>query len=265
MTTITLTTDFGGADAYVGIMKGVILARAPGTALVDLSHAIPPQDVCHGAVVLWSAVEFFASGTVHLAVVDPGVGSARRAIALESGGQLFVGPDNGLLWSAAQRLGIPRAVSLDRKEFFCQPVSSTFHGRDVFAPVAAALACGRSLDEVGSPLGELVPLDLFDATMKDEEIEGKLLGADHFGNLLSNIPLALLEEKGGSESWQIQIGDQLLEGIHNTFSDVPLHEPVAYGNSFGLLEIAIREGSAVARWPLPAGAPLFLRRRQKKR
>ena len=151
MTLITLTTDFGTSDPWVGIMKGVIASRAPGIAVIDVTHGIPPQDVLAGALVLRHAVPYFPRDAVHVAVVDPGVGTARRALAVEAGESILVGPDNGLLPRAADALGgISRAVVLDKAGWFAGTVSATFHGRDVFAPVAARLALGADLADAGS-------------------------------------------------------------------------------------------------------------------
>src|SRR5712691_5770640 len=149
---ITLTTDFGTRDAYVGVMKGVVLGICPAARLIDLSHEVPPQAVRLGALLLRSAVEYFPSGTVHLAVVDPGVGGARQPVLAVTERALLVGPDNGLLAPAAALLGVRAVHRLEREAFFRQPVSQTFHGRDVFAPVAAHLAGGATPDAFGSEL-----------------------------------------------------------------------------------------------------------------
>ena len=276
MRVLSLTTDFGVADAYVGIMKGVILSICSEVQLVDLCHTLPPQDIQRGACLLWSAVEAFPAGTIHLAVVDPGVGGARRAVALEAGGHYFVGPDNGLMLPAARRLlELPersssvvsglRGVVLDRPEFFRKEISSTFHGRDIFAPVAGYLAKDTPLESLGSPLRDPVALPLFDAVFQEDACLGRVLFADHFGNLVTNIPAQQLLQHAPLASWSVRIGPILLPQISNTFCDVKPGEAVAYVGSFGLIEIAIRNGSVAATWNLSAGASLRLTPSSNKR
>src|SRR2546428_5440790 len=160
MSIIPLTTDFGAADPFVGIMKGVIVGRAPTARVVDLTHGIPPHDVLAGALVLRHSVPYFPRGTIHLAVVDPGVGSERRALCVETTGALLVGPDNGLLSLAAPRGEIRRIMHLTEEHVFLSPRSATFHGRDVFAPVAAALAAGTPVEKLGSEVRDMQRLDL---------------------------------------------------------------------------------------------------------
>ncbi len=160
MRIITLTTDFGTTDPFVGVMKGVIAGRAPETRLIDLTHGIPPQDVLAGALVLRHAAPYFPAGTIHLAVVDPGVGTARRPLCVETADALFVGPDNGLLSLAAPRDRLLHIVHLAEERFFLSPPSATFHGRDVFAPVAAALAAGAAPTELGPEVPDMTRLDV---------------------------------------------------------------------------------------------------------
>src|SRR5262249_54340263 len=156
MAVITLTTDFGSKDAFVGIMKGVIATRAPGVTVIDVSHGIPPQDVLAGALVLEHAVPYFPPGTIHVAVVDPGVGGSRRPMCCEPTTALRVGPDNGLLWLAAPARSVRRVVELTNEQVFLSPRSFTFHGRDVFAPVAAALALGADVGSLGRTVDDMI-------------------------------------------------------------------------------------------------------------
>lgn len=248
---VTLTTDFGLDDAYVGIMKGVVLSQMAGkpVQLVDLSHQIPAQDIRRAAFLLWSAIENFPPGTVHLAVVDPGVGSDRRAIVIKAGGQFFVGPDNGLFSAAIGRFPFFKVYHLNKEEHFSDSVSATFHGRDIFAPIAGKLAAGAEIASLGTELDPkndegLKFFELFDAEVEDERVVGKVLFADSFGNLVTNVPHSLLRWLSPEKS-KIQIGHHRLEGWKRTFSDVESGEAVAYINSFGLLEVAVRKHSAV--------------------
>ncbi|MBI3108110.1 MAG: SAM-dependent chlorinase/fluorinase, partial [Candidatus Rokubacteria bacterium] len=183
---VTLTTDFGLRDPFVGVMKGVILGICPEAHLVDLTHDIDPQDILGAQLALESSVPFFPVGTVHLAVVDPGVGSARRALAVQSAGQCFVGPDNGLLSFAFKTTGWT-AVSLTAEHYRRPHVSQTFHGRDVFAPAAAHLARGVRLEHFGSPVLDPVRLDLPAAREEGGALVGEVIAEDRFGNLITSL------------------------------------------------------------------------------
>jgi S-adenosyl-L-methionine hydrolase (adenosine-forming) len=203
---IALLTDFGLQDAYVGVMKAAILSRAPSATLIDLTHDLPPQDIQRGAFLLATSVEYFPPSTIFLAVVDPGVGTQRRGLALQAGSWRFVGPDNGLLsWSlhflarAGQveialgaaglelRSGV-RAVELIEPRFWAPTVSATFHGRDLFGPVSAALSLGVSLDELGPDLGSIVDLAWLEPRQTaDGAVEGTVISVDRYGNLITNL------------------------------------------------------------------------------
>jgi hypothetical protein len=237
---ITLTTDFGLADPFVGIMKGVIAGRAPGVTIVDLSHGVPPQDVLAGALVLAHAVPYFPAGTVHVAVVDPGVGGARRALCVETSAALLVGPDNGLLSLAAPAGSVRRIVYLTEERFFLAPRSHTFHGRDVFAPVAAALAAGTDPGALGPVVSDLQRLRVPEPAIEAGRIRGQVIYVDHFGNLVTNLPAGVLP----SGRSVVRLGSARLPGVSASYDAVPIGEPVAVVNSWGLLEVAVRDGSA---------------------
>ena len=243
---ITLLTDFGTADGYVAEMKGVLLTRAPGAAIVDVSHEIAPQDVEGARLALARYWRRFPAGTVHVVVVDPGVGSARAAMAVESDGRFLVGPDNGVL-SPALLLAGARAVQLT-----VPPTAApTFHGRDVFAPAAAMLATRASLDELGQPLDEPVirrtpePRRLADGT-----IQGEVIAIDRFGNAITNC----MSLRAGA----LQVGERLLP-VRRTYAEAALGEPVAIVGSSGLIEVAVREGSAARALGLSRGSTVILR------
>jgi S-adenosyl-L-methionine hydrolase (adenosine-forming) len=247
---ITLLTDFGLADTYVGQMKGAILSVAPDATLVDLSHAVPPQDLLAGAFLLWTAVEAFPIETIHVGVVDPGVGSARRAIAIRSRrGDLFVGPDNGLLIPAADRLGgVEFAVELNRREYWRPRGSSTFHGRDIFGPVAAHLASGVHLEALGSAVSDVLRLSLPEA----RGFQGEVIHVDTYGNLVTNLAAAALPPR-----FSVQLSAHVIRQA-TTYSDVAPGELLALVGSSGLLEISARDASAAALTAARRGTPVLL-------
>jgi len=273
---ITLTTDFGQVDGYAGAMKGIILGICPEATLVDISHEIRPQAVQQAAYILSTVTPHFPSGTIHLVVVDPGVGSDRRPIAVRSGRAIYVAPDNGIL-TLALAIDPPKmAVHLHA----AQPISSTFHGRDLFAPAAARLACGADLCEMGdpiSPAGLVTLSNLSPQRQPDGSWLGHILHIDRFGNLISTLqPDSLCgnrtlnlqhDPRGGNRTFNIQrstfnshvavwVGGHRIPGLIRTYSDVAPGELVAYVGSSGHLEIAVRDGSAAAQLRVAVGDPL---------
>jgi S-adenosylmethionine hydrolase len=241
MAVITLTTDFGQDDGYVGTMKGVILSIAPEVRIVDISHDISPQNIRQAAYVLSTAAPYFAPATVHVVVVDPGVGSARRPIAVSTDSARYVAPDNGVLSYALSELGA-QAVQLDRPHYWLPVVSHTFHGRDIFSPVGAHLASGVTLDEVGTAItdAETFPLPR-PQRLADGTVQGAVLHADRFGNLITDIPMSWLADGQG---WSFEIAEQRIAGLGVTYAAVARGTLVALAGSEGMLEIAVREGSA---------------------
>jgi hypothetical protein len=239
---ITLLTDFGTADGYVGALKGVLASLCPEARIFDLTHEIEPGDVRGGAWALMNAASVFPPGTVHLAVVDPGVGTERRALLVEAGAGLFVGPDNGLLSLAAPR---PRKVfNLDRAQWFRTPVSATFHGRDVFAPVAARAAAGVPAGELGTQAGErMLEIRIPPARRSEGGVTGEVFHADRFGNLVTTIrSTELPPERRGLE---VVLGDRRLP-LCTTYGDGAAGALVGLVGSSGFLEIASVGGSAAA-------------------
>jgi S-adenosylmethionine hydrolase len=251
---ITLTTDFGLVDPFVGILKGVIASRAPGVVTIDITHGIPPQDVLAGALVLRHAVPFFPPGTVHLAVVDPGVGSARRALCVETDTALLVAPDNGLLSLVAPAPAVRRIVELTEERFFLTPRSTTFHGRDVFAPVAAAVATGTDLDDLGPRRPDLQRLAVPEPTRRGSAFHGQIIYVDRFGNLVTNLPGRTFPPGPVS----ISIGQVRIRGVSPSYAAVARDTPVAVVNSWDLLEIAVRDGSARERFGVGVGEPVIV-------
>jgi S-adenosylmethionine hydrolase len=241
MPIITLLTDFGLADSYVAEVKGVLLSRAPSAVLVDITHHVPPGDVRAGQYLLARAWHRFPAGTVHLAVVDPGVGTARRALAAEAAGHRFVAPDNGLL-SFLQR---PRFVGLP------VPVDAapTFHGRDVFAPAAAALASGRRLEDLGSPITDPYISPLPSPRHDGTALMGEVVYLDHFGTLVSNISGGDVEP-----GVRIRVAGTDVGALRRTFGDVERGALVAFVGSGGTVEVAVRDGSAARLLGVGVGA-----------
>ena len=248
---VTCLTDFGLRDTYVGQMKAALLAVAPTASLVDLTHAVPPQDVQAGAFLLAQAVEVCPSRSVHLAVVDPGVGSSRRAVAARAQrGDLFVGPDNGLLVPALDRLGGPSSVVELRESSFWRRAtpSSTFHGRDIFAPVAGHLANGVALERLGPPAEISRPFEL----PAPRDLEGEVVYVDGFGNLVTNLPAASLPAR-----YVVLLGSHRIQP-HPHYQSVPRGALLAVVGSAGLLEISARDGSAADQTGAGRGTPVRL-------
>lgn len=249
---IALLTDFGTRDAFVGIMKGVILGINPAVDIVDLSHEIPPQDIVAGALVLRSAVPFFPAGTIYVAVVDPGVGTERRALLLETQQGFFLGPDNGLLSLAAPPEATKRVIHLVNPAYFLTPCSRTFHGRDVFAPAAAHLSRGVAASQFGPVVPQIERILLPPVERREGGIAGTVIYIDHFGNLVTNIGEADVRPFS-KERLFISIGPMRISGMVDTYAAVAVGAPAALINSWGMLEIALRNGSAARQFGITIG------------
>ncbi len=255
---ITLTTDFGTQDCYVSAMKGVIAKICPAARIIDLTHVIPPQDILAGALFLAGATHYYPDGTIHIVVVDPGVGTAREAIAAAAGGQIFVCPNNGLLSLIAERTPIERAVRLENRAYMLPDVSKTFHGRDIFAPAAAHIAAGVPLDTFGSE----TEVQLFDRdpAWVDEEhrcIRGEILNIDRFGNCISNIPKELIAGQHGDPS--VRVDDVEVGPVRGAYGDVPNGRPLAIIGSNGMLEVAVNQGNAAQEMGFMRGSLVEIR------
>ena len=274
---ITLTTDFGSADAYVGAMKGVALGITPGLTFVDITHEVPPRDIAHGAFVLGSAYAYFPLDAIHVAVVDPGVGTQRKAVLLVTPTGSFLAPDNGLLSyilkdhqegdevqfespEFARPVTIPvppdcQAFELSNPEYWHHPVSDTFHGRNVFAPVAAHLVSGVQSDNIGQPIHELTILNLFTERRFANTVEGKVIYVDRFGNLVSNIPANLIPDR----KIVVELAGVTISGLSRIFRDVD--GLLVLVGSHGYLEVAENGGNAARRLGIGVGATVTLHRR----
>ncbi len=251
---ITLTSDFGLTGPYVASMKGVILGILPGAAIVDISHAIQPQNIQQAAYMLDAATPYFPAGTIHVVVVDPGVGSARRPIAVFTDSACFVGPDNGVFSRIYHTQAVREIRHLANPDYHLPAVSHTFHGRDIFAPVAAHIAAGVPPSCLGPAITDPVTID-FPAPEQcaDGSILGQIIYTDAFGNLISNIPLQWLENQS---NWIFEIAATTIVGLSATYSDVQTEKLIALGSSAGLVEIAKRNDSAARHLSVESGERL---------
>lgn len=252
---ITLTTDFGTRDSYVAQMKGVILGINPQVQLVDVTHDILPQDVRQAALVLDEAIDAFPAQTIHLVVVDPGVGTDRRIVGAELGGYRFVAPDNGVLSPVARRHAPRRCVQLTESRFWRQPVSNTFHGRDVMGPVAAHWSLGVDLAEFGPALEEpLIELPVPLPRRIPDGVEGEVIRVDSFGNLITNIEQGMLPDEPAARNRAIvEVGSHRIAGIALSYAEHSVGALLAVVGSSGRLEIAVNQGSAADVVGLRAG------------
>ena len=237
---ITLTTDFGAGDHYVGVMKGVIAGINPSAVVIDITHGIEPYNIAEAAFKLHASYSYFPEGTIHVAVIDPGVGSARRAIAAEAGGYRFVGPDNGVFSMIFDKCGVDRMAQITNPEFMLPTVSATFHGRDIFAPAAAHLSNGAALEELGDGLSSYERLDIPQPREGGDVITGRAIYADRFGNLVTNIPGSVITNSAG-----VRAGDVTINGLSASYTDGKEGELVALVGSSGFLEISVNKGSAL--------------------
>jgi S-adenosylmethionine hydrolase len=255
---ITLTTDFGYKDPFVGIMKGVILGISPAARIVDLSHGIAPQDIRGAALVLQHAAPFFPPGTIHVAVVDPGVGSDRRALLIEAEGNFFVGPDNGVLSYAVRDKTVAHIVELANENYHLKEKSATFHGRDVFAPVAAHLSLGAPARNFGPTIASYIRLD-WPAVMKtDDGIAGEIIYIDNFGNLITNVSENDLQSLP-REKLAVSLAEVTIHGLAANYARAEKNDYAALINSWGLLEISCFNDRAHIRSGAAVGDPVHIR------
>lgn len=254
---ITLTTDFGLQDYYVSAMKAVILGISPDVRMIDISHDIPPQDIMAGSWVVKNSTPLFPDGTIHLVVIDPGVGTEREPVALKVGNQYYVGPDNGIFSLLIEDRDF-EAVRLNNEKYWREGPSNTFHGRDIFAPVAAHISQGVPLDDLGEAINKLVTYRWASPIADKDGLQGWIIHIDKFGNLVTNLSESLINDTLDDSSVKIYIGNTILEDIVNTFGSVPEGEPAAYIGSSGMLEIGINKGSAEEMLGVQKGAQISL-------
>lgn len=240
---ITLLTDFGWGDGYIGAMKGVILDINPDCRIVDLAHQCPPHDVMGAALVLGQTYPYFPPGTIHVAVVDPGVGGLRRPLVLKAGNYRFVGPDNGCFTLVLKQEDGVQAHELVEKRFRLPRVSQTFHGRDIFAPAAAHLSLGIATAEMGPAVdtATLTALPISEPVLDGATLLGEVIGVDSFGNLITNISQERLREFAADETVEIEIKGEKIRGLKQSYEEGEEGETVALWGSAALLEIALKE------------------------
>ena len=250
---ITLMTDFGTSDHYVGVMKGVMLNINPQVQIVDITHTIPPQDV-HGAAFLIDATyRYFPTGTIHVIVVDPGVGSERRAIVCQTETAYFVCPDNGILTHILHNEKRIRSVTVENSAYFLPQVSNTFHGRDIFAPVAAHLSRGVPISRLGNPVTQPVQLPVPRPQVTDKAVIGQVIWIDSFGNLVTNISREILESLEERNSVVIHAGNAKIDHLNHSYAESAVGEALAIVGSFNRLEISINQGDAAQTLGLKRG------------
>lgn len=258
---VTLTTDFGLTDEYVGVMKGVILKINQGIPIVDLTHGIAPQDIRQAARVIGSNFNYFPPGTVHLCVVDPGVGTARRIIALRYDSHFFIGPDNGVFTPLLNKSETVDIYHVENRTLFLKEVSKTFHGRDIMAPVAARLASGMSIDQVGPRIARdtCVVISLCDPELRRDGIAGEVITIDTFGNLRTNITKAHLNRIDLGDRPCITIGSYAIGFCKGSYDNLADTMPAAIINGSGELEICVKQGNAAHLLRIGRGEQVFVR------
>lgn len=260
---ITLLTDFGTEDGYVAAMKGVILSINPDATIIDISHQIPPQDITAGAFVLSQSAPFFPRGTVHIAVVDPGVGGKRKPILIETDKYFFVGPDNGIFSVTLQREKVKRKIYLTNKDYFLGHISSTFHGRDIFSPVAAYLSLGIDPAVLGKKIKKIKDLGFKKPYVKGRKITGEIIHIDRFGNLITNIDEGLLKRVFKTGRFKVEVCDNIIEKFVPAYSYAKKDEIISLIGSSGLLEIAKRDADAGQELGAEKGDRVEIRLRDK--
>jgi S-adenosylmethionine hydrolase len=253
---ITLLTDFGTKDHYAASMKGVILSINPQCLLIDITHQVNPHDIQEGAFLLANAYSYFPKGTIHLSVVDPGVGGIRKPVLLVTQNYYFVGPDNGLFTFIAQRERVKQIVVPTKQKYFLSKISKTFHGRDLFAPVAAHLSLGIKPGAFGSKMNSIKRLRFQKPIIKEGELIGEILHIDTFGNLVSNIDEETFFRFTKKQPFVIRGGRKTIRGLKKGYWEGKKGKPIAIIGGGGFMEISVREGSAQKILKLKRGDPI---------
>ncbi len=250
---ISITTDFGLKDHYTGAMKGAILTVNPAAKLIDISHAITPGDILQGAFVMAEACRYYPRGTVHLGVVDPGVGGPRRAVIVETERFLFVGPDNGLLSLAAESDGIKRVFEIKNEKYMREAISRTFHGRDIFGPVAGHLSLGVAPTEFGPLTRDLLMINLPEPECIEGAVNGEVIHIDSYGNIITNIMAELIESSLGTGDIELTIKGRKVKGLYRSYASIEPGGLGALTGSSGRVEVAAHEGSGAGILGLGVG------------
>ncbi len=257
---ITFTTDFGTSDPYAGIMKGVALGANPDARLVDITHEIPPHAIVDGAFTLARACHFFPEGTIHVAVVDPGVGGSRKNIVVKTGKYYFVGPDNGIFSLVLDREKPVEIRHIKNEPYIRETVSNTFHGRDVFAPCAGLLSTGGDFSHVGPVIKRYHKLKYPRVVREGNTLKGEVVSIDSFGNMITNITEHRYKSFAGKKQTKILFGSEHFDGVSRQYSDVPKGSPLALFGSSGFLEISMNEGNAASYFMASIQFPVTVRK-----
>jgi len=256
---VTLTTDFGSRDPYVAEMKAVILSISPNTRIVDVTHGIEKFNIRMGAYVLAAACLYFPKGTIHVAVIDPGVGTKRKAILIETKNAYYVGPDNGVLALAAKSQGVKHVYRIENAKFMLPRISNTFHGRDVFAPAAAYLANGISPSEFGSEAHGIVMPKFTKITKRKNTLTGEVIHVDGFGNIITNFREEDCESMSIKKTVDLKLEDNRLKlKLCNAYSEVKAHQPLVIIGSHNFLEISVNQGNAAENFQTRVGDKVTL-------
>jgi S-adenosyl-L-methionine hydrolase (adenosine-forming) len=244
MNVISLITDFGQNDNFVGVIKGVILSINPNAKIVDICHEVKPHDILTGAFLLKSSFKYFPKGSLHLVVVDPGVGSERKKLLVKTKDYFFVAPDNGVLSPALKDQVSSKIIEITNKNYFLKPTSDTFHGRDIFAPTAAYLSKGEDFSKFGKRIKSIKELRLPQVQMAAERLIGEVIYIDRFGNLVSNIGKEILGRFIKNKKFKIFIKNKTIDKLSHSYTEGTYLKPLALIDSFNYLEIALNRGSA---------------------
>jgi len=264
MKIIALLTDFGYKDNFVGVMKGVILSINPDVNLVDISHGVKPQSIFEAYFLLKNSYKFFHKGTVFVGVVDPGVGSKRKPILIETNDYFFIGPDNGI-FSFLESHEIKSIIHLTNDKYFLKPVSSTFHGRDIFAPVAGFISKGMCPEEFGTLLKSIKRIEIPKPRIEKDKLVGEIIYIDGFGNLISNISREEFDRFIGDEGFKIIVGQEIIRDLSSSYAEAKEGIPLALFNSFQNLEIGMRNISCAKKLSLEQGAKIKLEKDKRNK
>lgn len=256
MSVISLLTDFGLDDNYVGVMKAVILNIDPKAKILDLAHNVERHNITEAAFLLKGSFKYFPKKTLFLVIVDPGVGSRRKAIIVKTEDYVFIGPDNGVLSLALNQVKIEKIIEITNKRYFLKPVSDTFHGRDIFSPVAGFLSGGIPIEEFGRKIEKLKSLNLPKVDIKDGLLRGEIIYVDHFGNLVTNIERDSFYDFINNRKFRIHFKKEVFERINKSYTQTDIGKPLVIWGSFGNLEISVNRTSAKDYFRVKKGEPV---------
>lgn len=258
-----MLTDFGLKDSYIGAMKGVILSINPEAHIIDITHDVEPQSVLKAAFILYTTYSYFPKGTIHLSVVDPGVGTERRPIGISTQNYHFVGPDNGVFGLILSKHKDSEVFELINKTYFREKISQTFHGRDIFAPVAAHLSLGVTLDKIGRVIKDYKRVEIPEPLVTQRILEGQIIHRDRFGNLVTNVSHEIFSHFIGHGSFEIEVGPFKTQALRSAYAEVAAGELLAIFGSTGYLEISENMGNASTQLGLGVGDPVKIKKKVK--